>query len=279
MVVYIKTHCRPDKQLTYQTLRRCGYTGEIVFVVDDEDKTVRQLESNVSNDKRVQIKIFCKEEMVQKIDCGTNNPKRNVNLYAWCACEEIHRVFRRDEIFVMADDDITDFRFRYLEDGKMKSVKITQNMDNILDYLSEFMVKNNVTALSSGIPQMYFNKDLDATTCNCRVPYNFVMRNTLFEMNWKAEFQEEIITSIESSNRGEYIMAFPMIQHTIMPLGKEAGGMHDAYASDESFKLSQYGHIWHPTAEVPMLYKGKWITSIKREKAFPKLISSSCKKN
>ncbi|EFI4081186.1 TPA: hypothetical protein J5F60_004390 [Escherichia coli] len=37
--VFILTHGRPDKVLTYRTLRRAGYTGKIFIVVDDEDKT------------------------------------------------------------------------------------------------------------------------------------------------------------------------------------------------------------------------------------------------
>ncbi|EFC6976332.1 hypothetical protein DFZ72_21860 [Escherichia coli] len=32
---FILTHGRPDKVLTYRTLRRAGYTGKIFIVVDD----------------------------------------------------------------------------------------------------------------------------------------------------------------------------------------------------------------------------------------------------
>ena len=39
---FILTHGRPDKVLTYRTLRRAGYTGKIFIVVDDEDKTRHQ---------------------------------------------------------------------------------------------------------------------------------------------------------------------------------------------------------------------------------------------
>ena len=41
--VFIMTHGRPHKQLTYATLRRLNYTGPIKFVVDDEDPTVEKL--------------------------------------------------------------------------------------------------------------------------------------------------------------------------------------------------------------------------------------------
>ncbi|MEW3551668.1 hypothetical protein MZV21_26770 [Escherichia coli] len=32
---FILTHGRPDKVLTYRTLRRAGYTGKIFIVVDE----------------------------------------------------------------------------------------------------------------------------------------------------------------------------------------------------------------------------------------------------
>ena len=34
---FILTHGRADDVLTYDTLRRCGYTGKIYLLVDNED--------------------------------------------------------------------------------------------------------------------------------------------------------------------------------------------------------------------------------------------------
>ena len=51
--VFILTHGRPDNVVTYQTLGRSGYTGRIVVVIDDEDKTAKQYE-----DKFPELFIF-----------------------------------------------------------------------------------------------------------------------------------------------------------------------------------------------------------------------------
>ena len=37
---FILTHGRPDNVVTYKTLRACGYTGDVFFIVDNEDATV-----------------------------------------------------------------------------------------------------------------------------------------------------------------------------------------------------------------------------------------------
>ena len=39
-VVFILTHGRPNKVHTYDTIRKAGYTGPIVLVLDNEDNTV-----------------------------------------------------------------------------------------------------------------------------------------------------------------------------------------------------------------------------------------------
>ena len=38
--VFILTHGRPDNVKTLATLKKCGYTGKIYFIVDNEDKTI-----------------------------------------------------------------------------------------------------------------------------------------------------------------------------------------------------------------------------------------------
>lgn len=35
---FILTHGRPDNVITYQTLKKSGYTGKIYFIIDNEDK-------------------------------------------------------------------------------------------------------------------------------------------------------------------------------------------------------------------------------------------------
>lgn len=276
MIVFIKTHGRPDKQYTYHTLRDAGYTGDIVFVLDDEDDTYNAHLKYV--DEHTHIEEFHKEYFVQNIDSGTNTPKRNVNLYAWCACEDLANAYG-EKFFIMADDDITRFRFRYLEDGHLKSTPITQNLDSIFEYISEYMECSNIAAASTGIPQMYFSTELNENLWKYRVVYQFVFRNARHKMDWVSEYEEDIITSINMSKAGKYVTCLPMIQHDAVALGKSSGGMKDMYDENKNrFRLAEYGHIFNPSCEIMNFYKGKWITNIRRDSAFQKLVSSSRKK-
>jgi len=278
MIVYIKTHGRPDKQLTYNTLREAGYTGDIVLVIDNEDKCGVGYLEFVKHDDKLWLHIFDKQKLVDEVDSGTNIPKRDVNLYAWVACERFAKQDGND-FFIMADDDITRFRYRYLEDGHLKSIPITQNLNRVFEHIQDYMECSNIAAASTGIPQMYFSKELDENLWKYRVAYQFVFRNPKFDMNWVSEYEEDIISSINMSKDGKYVTCLPMIQHDAVALGKSDGGMKSMYDENNSrFRLAEYGHIFNPSCEIVNFYKGKWITNIKRDNAFQKLVSSSRKK-
>lgn len=271
MIVFIKTHGRPDKQLTYETLRRAGYGDDIIFVVDNEDRTRFDLPS----DSKTDVLIFDKNEIMECTDSGVRFPKRNVNLYSWVACESIAQYMGLQR-YIMADDDITGFRYRYEDEGHLKSLPITKNLKSVFNAIFEWMEEGDIAASSTGIPQMYFSGGIDDTLHKWRVVYTFVFRIGRHSMNWSSEYEEDIISSIQNSKKGKYISACPIIQRDTVTIGSNIGGMHDFY--NERFKLSEYGYIWSPSCRSIMKYNDKWMCSIKRDNAFPKLISSCCKK-
>ena len=39
---FILSHGRPDKVYTYKALQASGYTGDIIILCDNEDKTIHQ---------------------------------------------------------------------------------------------------------------------------------------------------------------------------------------------------------------------------------------------
>ena len=84
--VFILTHGRPDSVKTLETLNKCGYTGKIYFIVDNEDKTVDKYIQNFGSDL---VKIFDKKKMADKIDEGNNFDNRNVIIHARNSCFEI----------------------------------------------------------------------------------------------------------------------------------------------------------------------------------------------
>jgi len=108
-VVFILTHGRPDNVLTYKTLLKCGYKGLVYFVLDNEDKTIREYEKNFGSEK---IKVFNKKEMSDKIDEANNFDNRKVIVHARNYCFELAEQLGY-KYFIQLDDDYYEFIYKF----------------------------------------------------------------------------------------------------------------------------------------------------------------------
>ena len=75
--VFILTHGRPDNVITYKTLQKCGYTGKLFFIVDNEDKTVDRY---IENFGRERVIVFRKKDVADACDEGNNFDERRTIL-------------------------------------------------------------------------------------------------------------------------------------------------------------------------------------------------------
>ena len=70
-VALILTHGRPDNVHTIKTLRKCGYTGDIIIVLDNEDPKINRYRKNYENiyvfDKKKGFPSFYKETLFSDI--------------------------------------------------------------------------------------------------------------------------------------------------------------------------------------------------------------------
>lgn len=104
---FILTHGRPDKVLTYRTLRRAGYTGKIFIVVDDEDKTRHQYMAEFGE----QVLVFSKADIASRFDEADNFCDRRSIFYARNACFDLAKLVGC-KYFIQLDDDYHEFQFR-----------------------------------------------------------------------------------------------------------------------------------------------------------------------
>lgn len=271
--IFICTHGRQDKQITLKALRDAGYTGLIVLVTDDEDKSDYFSFIQNLHDGYLWHHVFNKQKIIDSTNTTNFPPNRKTILYAKNACEQYAKQFSLD-CFAICDDDIPGFRYRYIENGSCKSQKITKNMDKIIQSYMEFVVDSDITATSFGMAQFYFAGE-NCFSSKWRVPYTFVFRNTKYRVDWVSDYGEDITTAIECANQGKFMIASPHVQMNLSPMGVGEGGMVELHK--DTFRLSEYGHVWHPVSEQIRYYKDHWMSTIKRDNAFPMLISSKFK--
>ena len=84
--VFILTHGRPNNVLTYKTLQKCGYNGDVFLVVDDEDETAQQYYDNFGIQN---VFIFNKRELADNIDEANNFDNRKVIVHARNYCFQL----------------------------------------------------------------------------------------------------------------------------------------------------------------------------------------------
>lgn len=125
--VFILSHGRPDRVLTYNTLRSSGYTGDIYIICDDEDKKINEYKAKY-HDKVI---IFSKSKYEGKFDKMDNFTGNKVIVYARNACYDIARSLNLDYFFEY-EDDYTQFSWRKIEGSFLRAIKVKQ-MDLILE--------------------------------------------------------------------------------------------------------------------------------------------------
>ena len=132
-VAFILSHGRADNVITYKTLIRSGYTGRIVIVVDNEDKSINKYIENFGYDNVV---VFDKKEMADSIDEGNNFDNRKVIVHARNVCFKIAKELNI-KYFIQLDDDYTSFRYRYVDD-KYTTKGSVKNLNFYFDLLLNF---------------------------------------------------------------------------------------------------------------------------------------------
>lgn len=271
--VFICTHGRPNAQHTLNAIKEAGYTGDAHLVVDDEDDTVGAL-----YEKGYSVLQFCKQDYIDTVDIGRSDAKRKAILYAKCACEDFAKEFGYDA-FVIADDDIVGFRYRYESGDQLLTQQLTANLNEVFKCYSEYILDNNICMTSFGTNQMYMGGKLsDEKKCDFRIPYNFLFRNTSIPFNWVSEMNEDTI-SVLAEHSGKYMIQLPFIKLEMKELMAGAeGGMTENYNSTTTAQRINTILMYAPSCVKYMATNKKITHALKRDNAFPKLISGSFKK-
>ena len=146
--VFILSHGRPDKQLTYTTLRREGYTGPIRIVCDDEDKTVEQYKAGFPGE----VLVFNKLAAIAKTETFYNKPYHKAVIYARGTLYDFSRQLGWTH-FIMMDDDYYHIYFKwnhyYKEVGltRFKGME-AQRLDELFDATFDLLAVSGASTIS-----------------------------------------------------------------------------------------------------------------------------------
>lgn len=224
--VFILTHGRPDNVITLKTLEKCGYTGKIYFIVDNEDKTSDKYIENFGKDK---VAIFDKKAFADSVDEGNNFDERRTITHARNACFEIAKKLGIT-YFIELDDDYVDFRHKALETNNR--LFLVKNLDNIFDYFLSFYKGSKINTIAfsqggdfiggidNGKGTYGFNKRkcMNSFICSTERPFKFI-----------GAMNEDVNTYTTLGSRGEVFLTVPFIALQQKQTQSQTGGITDMY--------------------------------------------------
>lgn len=236
--VFIITYKRPNSQLTYDALKRCNYTGKIYFVVDNTDETIQQYIDNygVKN-----VMVFDKNHYINsdEYDNGTNKAVFATALYARRAVEDIAHSFGLN-VFVMADDDISDFIIRCPINNKLHRFPI-KDFDTVLNLYFD-LLQDNVACVGFGMNRSYFGgvgAFSPERLSKKVIPSNFFIRNANIPVKWTAWTFEDDITQYCSASDGVLWFSVPYIQQISSAFAdvSGSGGNVELYQTSSHYEV------------------------------------------
>jgi len=272
-LVFIITHKRANSVLTFTALREQGYSGDICLIVDDTDNQIVEYKQKFNN-----VVVFNKQEYIDKVDtlCYPKNP--NSAVYARAFVEDYARSLNLKS-FMLIDDDITRFNFRYNDNGLLRSMKVS-NLDDVINIYNNYLLECNLSTISFGGGASYIGGISCLDNNMKRRCFQCYLRNVSIPLTWVSNMNEDYISTVREGKLGKLL--FELLDVGIVAketmTGNQSGGMQEFYKQVDTFKRSFFSVISDPSSFSVQNKKDKFIIRCKWNNAVPKIVSSFYKK-
>lgn len=237
--VLIDTHGRPKDQLTYSALREAGYTGEVYFLIDNEDETEAEYRAIYGD----HVIVFDKQKYIANTDSFLPNAPRLSVVYARNAGFDIARELGL-KWFAMCDDDIKRFDYKLVIDGKLKGAKAS-HLDSVINSAISFAESAKLECVATCEMGIYVggaNNPKVKNGFNWSLSHFWIFRTESL-LRFRGYFFEDIIFSCLVGSTGKRALALINIAATTLVAGKgfkQSGGMVSTYAAESYEYVGAY---------------------------------------
>lgn len=243
--VFIMSHGRSDNVATYKTLKDAGYTGKIYIVIDTDDD---QQENYIKNFGKDNVLIFDKKEVEAKMDTGDAGGSMKCVVFARNKCFGLAERLGLD-YFIEADDDYTQFLYRWEQENKLRGKKIASGIDIVFDEMFDFLDATNALAVAPAQGGDYVG-GLKGGTWKNRVRrkcMNLFFCKTSRRINFVGRINEDVSTYANEGQRGNLL--FTVVDWCLQQVETQAqsGGMTDTYLDEGTYLKSFYSVMWAPS--------------------------------
>lgn len=239
---FILSHGRADNVVTYGTLKKAGYTGKIVIVIDDEDEQGDEYRK-IYGDK---VYTFSKEEAAKYTDVGDLTPNHHGVVYARNTCHKIAAEMNLTH-FLVLDDDYSSILYRYVQDGKLKSIAIT-DFDKLAKDMCRFLDQSGAitVAMAQGGDFIGGAKNENTKKGITRKAMNVFFCRTDRPFKFYGRLNEDTTMYTYLGNKGKLIFTIMPVMITQQQTQKSAGGLTEMYLDSGTYVKSFYSVMWCP---------------------------------
>lgn len=278
-VAFILTHGRPDKIHTIDALRKAGYTGKIILVIDNEDKTADRYYELYGRDSVVMFDKLKKSTEFDTIDRGTD---RRAIVYARNACFDIAEDLGY-KYFLELDDDYTNFRQRFIKDNGEFGSWYLRDFDAVVDVMINFLETSGALTVAFaqtgdfiGGPSSKVFRDRLA-----RKAMNSFFCKTENRFDFIGRINEDVNTYVNLGSKGNLFFTVADMSLDQTQTQANSGGMTELYSSTGTYTKTFFTVISNPSC-VKVCTVGVQHPRIHHridwETAVPKIISGKYKK-
>ena len=241
--VFILSHGRADNVVTYKTLRRQGYTGDVRIIIDDEDNQEEQYRE-IYGDMVVK---FNKQKYIDQTDTMDCTANRKVVVFARNACFDIARELGYD-YHIQLDDDYNEFLIRYASGQKLMSKRIA-DLNKWFDEMVLFVRDTGSTTLCIaqggdmiGGVSGFFKKGLSRKAMN-----SFVFKTDRDNPPFIGRLNDDVNYYAYYDQLGYKIFTFSKAQITQPLTQTKKGGATDIYLEFGTYLKSFYSVMLSPS--------------------------------
>ena len=275
---FILCHGHPDNVITFDTLKKRGYTGKIYIICDDGDKT---LPGYISRFGEENVKIFNKLNILKRMDTMDTSLNRGCAVYARNACFDIARELGL-KYFCELDDDYKEFFYRF-PDGDKLGYCYPSNLDEMFETILTYLEGNHqITsiALCQGGDLIGGVDSFDAINLK-RKCMNSWFCSVDREFTFNGRMNDDVNTYCLEGSRGKIFLTLASCQINQPLTQNPNGGMTEMYKSAGTYQKSFYTVMCCPSFVKVSVIKQRYYRihhSINWENACPKIISEKYKK-
>ncbi|MEK0436043.1 MAG: hypothetical protein RLZZ530_3 [Pseudomonadota bacterium] len=278
--VFILTHGRPDKVITYDTLINCGYTGQIYIIIDNEDKFKNEYYKKFGS----KVIEFSKSDYKGKFDIMDNFNNNKVIVYARNACYDIARKLNL-KFFFEYEDDYTSFLYRYIKNDQLKGITV-RDLDKVLELMINCLIntKSDTIAFSQGGDFIGGAGSFKSNSFKRKAMNSFLFKVNEDPKNdiiFVGRMNDDVNTYLSKGKVGKLFFQISNINLNQLQTQSNSGGNTEIYQQFGTYSKSFYSVMIEPSCVKINLMGNihkRLHHTIKWENAVPKIISEELKK-